>query len=87
MLGKASGVDAPAIAASKRAGSAGAAADDAPLDAQRVVAIEGNTIVVAGSLRIAFADFGIEKPQAMLVLSVEDAAVMELLIHFTRCCG
>lgn len=49
--------------------------------------LEGNTIVVAGSLRIAFADFGIAKPQAMLVLSVEDAAVMELLIHFTRCCG
>ncbi len=49
--------------------------------------LEGNSIVVAGSLRIAFADFGIAKPQAMLVLSVEDAAVMELLIHFTRCCG
>ena len=49
--------------------------------------LEGNTIVVAGSLQIAFADFGIAKPQAMLVLSVEDAAVMELLIHFTRCCG
>ena len=49
--------------------------------------LEGNTIVVAGSLRIAFADFEIAKPQAMLVLSVEDAAVMELLIHFTRCCG
>ncbi len=46
--------------------------------------LEGDTISVAGSLRIAFADFGIARPQAMVVLSVEDTAIMELLIHFTR---
>ena len=51
-----------------------------PLQARR----EGDTIAVAGSLPIAFADFGIEKPQAMMVLSVEDRGTLELLIHLTR---
>lgn len=46
--------------------------------------LAGDTISVAGSLRIAFADFGIARPQAMVVLSVEDTAIMELLIHFRR---
>lgn len=48
---------------------------------------EGDTIAVAGSLPIAFADFGIQKPQAVVVLSVEDRATVELLMHFTPCCG
>ena len=48
---------------------------------------EGDTIAVAGSLPIAFADFGIQKPQAVVVLSVEDGATVELLMHFTPCCG
>ena len=54
-----------------------------PLQARR----EGDTIAVAGSLPIAFADFGIEKPQAMMVLSVEDRGTLELLIHLTRSTG
>jgi polyisoprenoid-binding protein YceI len=45
---------------------------------------EGNTIAIAGSLPIAFADFGIAKPRAMMVLSVEDMGTLELLIHLTR---
>ncbi len=48
---------------------------------------EGETIAVAGSVPIAFADFGIQKPQAMAVLSVEDRATVELLIHLVPCCG
>ncbi|MCJ7709412.1 MAG: YceI family protein, partial [Chloroflexi bacterium] len=48
---------------------------------------EGDMIAVAGSLPIAFADFGIQKPQAMVVLSVEDRATVELLIHLRPCCG
>ena len=46
--------------------------------------LEGDTIAVAGSLPVAFADYGIEKPRAMVVLSVADAGTLELLIHFTR---
>jgi polyisoprenoid-binding protein YceI len=49
--------------------------------------LEGSTIAVAGSLPVAFADFGIVKPQAMVVLSVADNGTLELLIHFTRPCG
>jgi polyisoprenoid-binding protein YceI len=49
--------------------------------------LEGNAIAVAGSLPVAFADFGIVKPQAMVVLSVADHGTLELLIHFTRPCG
>ena len=41
-------------------------------------------IAVAGSLTIAFSDFAIERPQALVVLSVADTAVMEMLIHFVR---
>jgi polyisoprenoid-binding protein YceI len=54
-----------------------------PLQARR----EGNTIAVAGSLPIAFADFGIVKPSAMVVLSVQDNGILELLIHFTPLAG
>lgn len=49
--------------------------------------LEGGVIAVAGSLQIAFADFGIPKPQAMMVLSVEDHGVLEILVHFTRAGG
>jgi polyisoprenoid-binding protein YceI len=49
--------------------------------------LEGNTIAVAGSLPVAFADYGITKPRAMVVLSVADSGTLELLIHFTRSCG
>jgi polyisoprenoid-binding protein YceI len=49
--------------------------------------LEGGVIAIAGSLEIAFADFGIVRPQAMVVLSVEDHGILELLVHLTRCCG
>ncbi len=40
-------------------------------------------LVVVGSLRIALADFAISPPRAPVVLSVEDAGVMELSLVFT----
>ena len=46
--------------------------------------LEGDAIAVAGSLPIAFADYGIAKPRAMMVLSVADTGTLELLIHFNR---
>ncbi len=46
--------------------------------------LEGGTIAIAGSLPIAFADFGIATPRAMVVLSVEDKGVLEMLIHLSR---
>lgn len=39
-------------------------------------------LVVVGSLRIALADFAISPPRAPVVLSVEDAGVMELSLVF-----
>jgi polyisoprenoid-binding protein YceI len=46
--------------------------------------LESGRIAVAGSLTVAFSDFGIERPRALVVLSVADTAVVELLVHFTR---
>lgn len=46
--------------------------------------LQGGVITVAGSLPIVFADFGMERPRAMIVLSVEDRGTMELQLHFTR---
>jgi hypothetical protein len=33
---------------------------------------------------IAFADYGIERPTSMLVLSIADEGIMEFQLHFTR---
>ncbi len=46
--------------------------------------LEGDTIVVTGSIDITFADFDIEKPRSAAVLSVEDTGVMELQLFFTK---
>ena len=46
--------------------------------------LDGDVIVVVGSLPIAFADYGIQPPQSMMVLSVEDNGVMELQLQLTR---
>ena len=46
--------------------------------------LEGDVIVVVGSLPIAFADYGMEPPRSMMVLSVEDNGVMELQLQLTR---
>lgn len=44
----------------------------------------GGVVTVAGSIPIVFADYDIAKPEAMVVLSVEDHGVMELQLQLTR---
>jgi polyisoprenoid-binding protein YceI len=51
-----------------------------PLQAQLV----DDTIVVVGSLDLAFADYGVEVPTAPIVLSVDDHGALELQLFFTR---
>ena len=51
-----------------------------PLDAKLV----GDTIVVTGLFDITFADFGIEKPTSVAVLSIEDRGQMEFQLFFTK---
>ena len=46
--------------------------------------LEGGVISVAGSLPIQFADYSIQQPQGMIVLSVEDHGILELQVHFTQ---
>jgi len=51
-----------------------------PLEAQ----LAGDTIVVVGSLDVAFRDFGITAPRAPIVLSLDDHGPIELQLFFTR---
>jgi len=51
-----------------------------PLD----VRYEDGVIGVAGSLEIAFADFGIEQPTSFVVLSVDDHGTIEVQFFFTH---
>jgi len=51
-----------------------------PLQARR----SGNEIAVTGSLPIAFADYGIEKPSSFVVLSIDDHGTMEFQLLFTK---
>jgi polyisoprenoid-binding protein YceI len=51
-----------------------------PLEAR----LSSGVVTVVGQLPIAFADYGIESPRSMMVLSVDDHGVMELQLHFTR---
>jgi polyisoprenoid-binding protein YceI len=44
----------------------------------------GDTVVVAGSLPIVFADYGISKPNSFAVLSIADQGMMELQVFFRR---
>ncbi len=46
--------------------------------------LQGGVITVVGSLPIAFADYDIEKPQSMVVLTVEDNGTLEFQVHFSR---
>jgi polyisoprenoid-binding protein YceI len=46
--------------------------------------LAGGVITVAGSLPIVFADYGIQPPQAVVVLSVEDHGIMEFQLQLTR---
>jgi polyisoprenoid-binding protein YceI len=51
-----------------------------PLEAKLV----GDTIVVTSLFDVVFADFGIQKPQSAVVLSVEDRGQMEVQLFFTK---
>ena len=51
-----------------------------PLQARR----SGNVIAVTGSLPVAFADYGIEKPSSFVVLSIDDHGAMEFQLLFTK---
>jgi polyisoprenoid-binding protein YceI len=46
--------------------------------------LSGGVVTIAGSLPIAFADYGIEPPSSMMVLSVEDNGTMELQLQLTK---
>ena len=46
--------------------------------------LSGSTIVVKGSLDIAFADYGITKPNSFAVLSIADTGTLELQLFFTK---
>jgi polyisoprenoid-binding protein YceI len=46
--------------------------------------LSGSTVVVTGSLDIAFADYGIQKPNSFMVLSIADTATIELQLFFTK---
>jgi polyisoprenoid-binding protein YceI len=46
--------------------------------------LSGSTIVVTGSLPIAFADYSIQKPESFKVLSIDDHGTMELQLFFTH---
>ena len=52
-----------------------------PLEAQLV---DATTIVVVGSLEVAFADYGIEAPVGFSVIEIEDPGTLELQIAFVR---
>ena len=49
--------------------------------------LEGGVVVLTGSIDITFADYNIEKPQSMLVLSVADHGTMEFQLFFTQTQG
>lgn len=51
-----------------------------PLEAK----LAGNTVTVVGSLKITFADYSINPPQSMVVLSVDNFGQMELQLNFTK---
>jgi polyisoprenoid-binding protein YceI len=51
-----------------------------PLEAQLV----NDVIVVVGSTDIVFADYDVEAPSAVIVLSVEDEGTVELQLFFSR---
>lgn len=44
----------------------------------------GDTIQVAGALKIAMTDYGIQPPRLGPVVSIDDAATMEVQLVFQR---
>lgn len=53
---------------------------EATLDAT----LSGSTLVIVGSIPVAFSDYEIEKPSAAIVLSLDDAGVIEFQLYLTR---
>jgi polyisoprenoid-binding protein YceI len=46
--------------------------------------LSGSVIQVSGSLPIVWTDYGIQKPQSFIVLTIADQGTMELQLFFTR---
>jgi polyisoprenoid-binding protein YceI len=46
--------------------------------------LQGEVIAVTGSLDITFADYDIDQPRSLAVLSIEDHGVLELQLFFTK---
>ena len=46
--------------------------------------LENGVVSVVGSLPVLFSDYGMQKPQAMIVLSVDDNGTMEFQLQFTK---
>ena len=46
--------------------------------------LKGSTVVVVGSIDLAFSDYGIETPSAPIVLSLDDHATMEFQLLLTK---
>ena len=53
---------------------------DIPIQAR----LSGDVVTVTGSIEIQFADYDIEQPTSMIVLSIEDHGTMEFQLHFRR---
>jgi polyisoprenoid-binding protein YceI len=49
--------------------------------------LANNVVTIVGSLPIQFADYGINPPRSMMVLSVENNGVLELQLKLTRAQG
>ena len=41
-------------------------------------------VILTGSIDIVFADYEMEKPTSMIVLSVDDHGIMEFQLFFTQ---
>jgi polyisoprenoid-binding protein YceI len=46
--------------------------------------LANGVVTVVGSLPVLFSDYGMQKPQAMIVLSVDDNGTMEFQLQFTK---
>jgi polyisoprenoid-binding protein YceI/nitrate reductase NapE component len=46
--------------------------------------LTGSTITISGSLPIVFADYGIQKPNSFMVLTIADEGTVELQLFFTH---
>lgn len=46
--------------------------------------VSGSTLVVVGSIPVTFSDYGIEKPSAATVLSLDDDGLVEFQLYLTK---